>query len=90
MKILLTDWYTQWHGSTPQVLKPVELPLDDQKVLFGLVVFLGNGEYDEACIESDSRESRECITGLLCGSGGAKACGTLSGFGTVQAASRRL
>jgi hypothetical protein len=72
MKILLTSWYTEWRGKEPQVLKPETLPLDNDKVLFGLVVFVGNGEYDEACIETDSLQAREYIESLLCGTGDAK------------------
>lgn len=75
MKILLTDWYTEWRGpraSSPEALKPVVLSIDDEKILFALVVSLGNGDYDEACIETDSLEAKECIVGLLRGTGHAK------------------
>jgi len=72
MKILLTDWYTEWRGARPQVLKPVALSLDDGKTLFALVVSLGNGDYDEVCIETDSAEAKESIVGLLRGTGHAK------------------
>ena len=75
MKILLTDWYTEWRGLGPQVLKPAALSLDDEKILFALVVSLGNGDYDEACIETDSMEAKECVEGLLCGTGNAKRVG---------------
>jgi hypothetical protein len=72
MKILLTVWYREWRGREPQVLKPAALSLDDEKVLFGLVVSVGNGDYDEVCIETDSIEAKDCIEGLLCGTGSAK------------------
>ena len=72
MKILLTDWYRKWRGSEPQVLKTETLSLDEKNTLFALVVLLGNGEFDEACIETDSGEAKECIEGLLCGTGGAR------------------
>ena len=75
MKILLTPCYTEWRGSEPQVLNPEVLSLDDAKVLFALVVSVANGDYDEACIETDSIESRECIAGVLCGTGNAKPTG---------------
>src|SRR5262252_2785611 len=72
MKILLTSWYREWRGSEPQVLRPDTFSLDEKNTLFALVVSLGNGEFDEACIETDSGEAKECIEGLLCGTGGAK------------------
>ncbi|SRR6266700_607631 len=72
MKILLTLWYSEWRGREPQVLKPEALSLDNEKILFGLVVSVGNGDYDEICVETDSIEAKECIKGLLCGTGSAK------------------
>jgi len=72
MKILLSSWYREWRGAEPQVLRPGTFSLDEKNTLFALVVSLGNGEFDEACIETDSGEAKECIEGLLCGTGGAK------------------
>jgi hypothetical protein len=72
MKILLTVWYREWRGREPQVLQPEVLSLDDEKILFGLVVSIGNGDYDEVCIETDSIDTKECIEGLLRGTGRAK------------------
>jgi hypothetical protein len=72
MKVLLTSWYTEWRGSKPQVLKPEVLSLENERSLFALVVSVGNGDYDQVCIESDSTEAKECIKGLLCGTGKAK------------------
>jgi len=72
MKILLTSWYREWRGSEPQVLRPDTFSLDEKNTLFALVVSLGNGEFDEACIETDSGEAKQCIEGLLCGTGGAR------------------
>jgi hypothetical protein len=72
MKILLTVWYREWRGQEPQLLKPVALSLDNEKIRFGLVVSVGNGDYDEACIETDSIEAKEYIEGLLRGTGSAK------------------
>jgi hypothetical protein len=72
MKILLTEWYREWRGTAPQLLKPAALSLDDDKILFALVVSVGNGDYDEACIETDSLEAKEWVKGMLCGTGNAK------------------
>jgi len=72
MKILLTVWYREWRGGKPQVLNPEALSLDHEKTLFGLVVSVGNGDYDEVCIETDSMEAKEYMQGLLCGTGNAK------------------
>jgi len=72
MKILLTEWFRQWRGAEPQVVKPAGISLDDQKMVFALVVSLANGDYDEVSIETDSIEAKECITGMLCGTGNAK------------------
>src|SRR5712691_6073835 len=72
MKILLTEWVREWRGTRPQLLKPAALSLDDGKILFALVVSVGNGDYDEVCIETDSMEAKECIQGMLCGTGSAK------------------
>jgi hypothetical protein len=72
MKILLTSWYREWRGSEPQVLRPDTFSLDEKNTLFALVVSVGNGEFDEACIETDSGEAKECIEGLLSGTGNAK------------------
>jgi len=72
MKILLTVWYREWRGGEPQVLKTEALSLDNEKILFGLVVSVANGDYDEVCIETDSIEAKDCIEGLLCGTGRAK------------------
>lgn len=71
-KILFTEWWRNWKGADPQDLKPVVLALDEEKTLRGLVVMLGNGEYDEACIESDSEDARRSVIGLLTGTGNAK------------------
>jgi hypothetical protein len=73
MKILLTEWYREWRGTDPQLLNPAALSLDDEKIVFALVVSLGNGDYDEVCIETDSTEAKERIKGMLCGAGNAKA-----------------
>src|SRR5258708_26626016 len=72
MKILLTIWYSEWRGQESQLLSPVALSLDDEKILFGLVVSIGNGDYEEGCIETDSIDAKEYIEGLLCGTGNAK------------------
>jgi hypothetical protein len=72
MKILLTEWFRDWRGAEPQLLKPGALSLADDKILFALTVSLGNGDYDEACIETDSERAKECILGLLQGPGNAK------------------
>ena len=72
MKILLTSWYREWRGSEPQVLRPDTFSLDERNTLFALVGSIGNGEFDEACIETDSGEAKECIEGMLCGTGGAR------------------
>src|SRR5262249_43363182 len=72
MNILMTSWYTDWRGKEPQVLRPETLPLDNDKILFYVVVSVGNGEYDEACIETEWLQARECIEGVLCGTGNAK------------------
>ena len=71
MKILLTEWYREWRGTEPQLLKPAALALDDDKILFALVVSVGNCDYDEVCIETDSMEAKECIRNILCGTGNA-------------------
>ena len=75
MKILLTEWVREWRGTRPQLLKPAALSLDDGKILFALVVSVGNGDYDEVCIETDSMEAKECVRGILCGTGSAKPVG---------------
>jgi len=75
MKILLTEWYREWRRERPQALEPAVLSLENEKILFALLVSVGNGDYDEACIESDSPEAREFIKGLLCGTGNAKQVG---------------
>jgi hypothetical protein len=72
MKLLLTEWYKDWRGEQPQRLTPAKLSLDDQKTLFALVVSLGNGDYDEVCIETDSVQAKACIIGLLQGTGNAR------------------
>jgi len=72
MKILFTEWYRDWRGTEPQLAKPSILPLDNDKILFALVVSVGNGDYDEVCIETDSTEAKACITNMLCGTGNAK------------------
>src|SRR5712691_10329629 len=43
MKILLTEWVREWRGTRPQLLQPAALPLNDDKILFALVVSVGNG-----------------------------------------------
>jgi hypothetical protein len=78
MKILLTSWYTEWRGPKPQVLNPEVLSLENERILFALVVSLGNGDYDQVCIESDSTEAKEGIEGLLCGTGKAQRVGLSS------------
>ncbi len=75
MKILLTEWYRDWRGTQPQTLKSEVLSLDNSKVGFALVVLVGNGDFDELCIESDSMEAKECVEGLLCGPGNARRVG---------------
>ena len=75
MKILLTNWCREWRGSEPQVLKPETLPLENQNIWFALVVSLGNGEYDELCLEFDTLEAKERIEGLICGTGNARRVG---------------
>jgi len=75
MNILLTNWCRDWLGSEPQVLKPEALPLENQNVRFGLIVLMGNGEYDELCIEADTMEAKRWMEELMCGTGGAKHVG---------------
>jgi hypothetical protein len=72
MKILLTEWIKDRRGAKPQVLKPTMVALDDERMVFGLVVMLGNGEYDEACIETDSAEATQHIQQMLRNTGNAK------------------
>jgi hypothetical protein len=78
MKVLLTEWFKDWRGAAPQVLKPAVLPLDDQRIVFGLIVMLANGEYDEVCIETDSNDARHCIQNMLRDTGNAKKVGQSS------------
>lgn len=72
MEILLTEWFRTWHGENPQPLKVQRLPLENEKVLFALVVQLGNGNFEEACFDFDSVAARETIVGMLRGTGGAE------------------
>src|SRR5262249_2548326 len=72
MKILLIEWIRDWRGAEPQRLKPVVFALDDDKMLFALVVSLGNSIYDEVCIGTASAEAHESIKDILCGTGNAK------------------
>lgn len=72
MQVILTEWYRQWRGAEPQQIQPEMLPLDNERILFALVVMLGNGEYDDLCIESDSVEALESARGLLLGTGSAE------------------
>ena len=78
MKILLTEWFRDWRGDGPQPLQPTVFSLDDKKMLFTLLLLVGNGEYDEACIETDSMDATESVRGLLCGTGNAKLVGRSS------------
>jgi hypothetical protein len=72
VNIILTEWYQGWKASEPQRLSPTKLDLTNDKQLFYLVVCLGNGNFDEACIECDSKEAQEAVHGLLVGTGGAE------------------
>lgn len=72
MQIVLIEWYREWCGAEPQKIQPTVLPLDNERALFVLLVMLGNGEYDDLCIESDSAEALESARGLLLGTGGAE------------------
>jgi hypothetical protein len=72
MKIILTEWYREWRGAQAQPIKPCILPMDNERVLFGLTVMLGNGEYDDLCFESESPEALEAVRGLLTGMGSAE------------------
>ena len=72
MKIVLTEWCRSWEAREPQKISPAEIDLTNEKQLFYLVVSLGNGNFDEACIECESEEAQECVHGLLVGTGGAE------------------
>lgn len=72
MQLVLTEWYRKWRGAEPQKIQPTVLPLDNERALFGLLVMLGNGEYDDLCIESDSAEALKSARELLLGTGGAE------------------
>jgi hypothetical protein len=71
MKIVLTEWCKNWRGQEPQKLKANLLDLDVQNLLMFLVVSVGNGNFDEACIETDNDETLQWIRALLTGTGGA-------------------
>lgn len=70
MEILLTEWFRDWNSNEPQELKPARLPLEGP-IIFGLVVSLGNGNFDEACMEFDSVDAKQAMVGMLTDTGGA-------------------
>jgi hypothetical protein len=71
MKIILTDWCKAWRGAGPQPIRPAVLDLVQERHRMALIVALGNGTFDEACIEVDSSEARDWVRGAMTGTGGA-------------------
>ena len=72
MKMLLTDWSEEWRGTESNELKPAIFDFDVKRHLELLILALGNGLEDSACIETDCGESLEVILGALVGVGGAE------------------
>jgi hypothetical protein len=72
MKIVLTEWFHAWRGKGAQVICPQVLDLANHAQITYLLAMLGNGEFDEACIESDTPETLEYVRGLLLGTAKAK------------------
>jgi hypothetical protein len=85
MKIIVTHWSKDWRGKDPQPVRPAMLDLAQERQLLVLLVSLGNGSYDEICIEVDSTEAHEWVRGALTGTGGAARIEP-----TAEAASCRL
>lgn len=71
MKILLTEWFSDWRHAEPQKPNSVVLDLEDEKALFYLAVSLGNGTFDQARFEQDSKDAYRFVVNLLKGTGGA-------------------
>ncbi len=72
MRIVLTEWTRDWRGAEPQAIAPRILALEDRTLLLFLLVMLGNGEFDEACFESESADVVDAVRGLLTGTGRAR------------------
>jgi hypothetical protein len=71
MKLLLTDWISDWRAKQPQSLEPQILDLELKHHLEFLILALGNAHWDEACFETDSLQALQTLHGALRGIGGA-------------------
>ena len=63
MKLLVTEWYHDWGGKEPQVLKPAVKKLDETNDLMWLIIMLGNETFDEVCFEAESQYALEVVCG---------------------------
>lgn len=71
-RIVITEWIRTWRGAGAQQPKPTALDLANQKHLLYLMAMLGNGEFEEVRIESESADVVAAVQGLLTGTGSAK------------------
>lgn len=72
MRLLVTDWCRDWRGERPQQPLSNRLELDHPKSALVVYLNLANGNYEEACIESDSPQALDTWRGALQGAGGAE------------------
>ncbi|MBC8059168.1 MAG: hypothetical protein H7Y18_00695 [Clostridiaceae bacterium] len=69
MKIIITEYLTDWPGESSQIVKPFIFDLLLKNHLFIFLVTLANGNFEEVCIETDSEDTLKAIRNLLIGTG---------------------
>ena len=73
LKFLLTEWFPDWKGETPQQLqRPQLFDLMNPRLLECFIVGLGNAIFEECCIESESQDVLDAVRGGIQGVGGGK------------------
>ena len=65
MRLLVIDWCRHWQGAQRQRPQAHRFALDHPKLAFALIVGLGNGNYEEACVEADSPQALEGWRAML-------------------------
>ncbi|MBW8807810.1 MAG: hypothetical protein JF591_03055 [Lysobacter sp.] len=72
MRLLFVDWIREWHGAQRQRPQLSCIDMDHPRALFTLTVGLGNGLWEEACVESDSQQALDSWRTLLETAGAAR------------------
>jgi len=72
MRALIADWPVTWYGTVSRTIDVARFDLENKDHLKALILLVGTGRFEEACVEFDSVESFEVFRGLVTGTGGAK------------------